>query len=95
VTGSGPRVLASACKILGAKSEGGVFSFHAEGPDGVNAVVCLRLPGPPGSIRIDGQPLPDDAQTREDSTGLVRITFPNKSGGCRVEISMAVDGQKK
>ena len=44
----GPAVLASACKILGAKqtADGG-FRFFAEGPDRVEAVIRVALDGPP------------------------------------------------
>ena len=48
VPGPGPLVLASACKVLGMKAEtNGGFSFHAEGPDGIEAVVCLASPTHP------------------------------------------------
>ncbi len=86
--GAGPVVLASACKVLGMKAEiNGGLSFHAEGPDGLEAVVCLRLPKAPGYVKVDGQPLSDAARTWEPSTRTLRLRFPNKIAGCRVEIS--------
>jgi hypothetical protein len=87
VPGPGPIVLASAFKVLGMKVETkGGSSFHAEGPDGIEAVVCLRLPGAPRSVTVDRQPLPDAARAWEPATRLLRLKFPNKSAGCRVEI---------
>ena len=59
VPGPGPLVLASACKILGMKAETrGGFSFHAEGPDGIESVVCLRLPDAAESVKVAGQVRP-------------------------------------
>ena len=86
IPGAGPLVLASACKVLGAKAEAGAYSFHAEGPDGVDAVVCLRLASAPGSVKVDGQILPEAAHVWEASTSTLRVKFPNKSAGRRVEI---------
>ena len=87
IPGPGPLVLASACKVLGAKAEaGGSYSFHAEGPDDIESVVCLRLPSPPRSVKVDGQPLPETARNWEASTKTLRVRFPNKSAGRRVEI---------
>jgi hypothetical protein len=89
IPGPGPLVLASACKVLGTKTElDGTFSFQAEGPDGIEAVVCLRLSGAPKSVKVDGQTLSDAARTWEPATKTLRLRFPNKSAGCRVEIDL-------
>ncbi len=87
ITGPGPLVLASACKVLAIKTEAeGRCSFHAEGPDGIEAVVCLRLLNSPKSVMVDRQPLPDTATSWEPSSKTLRLKFPNKSAGRRVEI---------
>jgi hypothetical protein len=69
----GPLALASACKILGMKGESnGELLFHAERPDGADAVVCLRLLVAPRSVTVDGQALADVARIWEPETKLLR-----------------------
>ncbi len=88
IPGAGPLVLASACKVLAMKAEsGGGSSFHSEGPDGIESVICLRLPDAPRTVKVDGQALAEAARTWESSTRILRLRFPNKSAGCRVEIN--------
>ena len=63
IPGTGPMVLASACKVLGMKAgTNGGYSFHAEGPDGIEAVICLHCPAEPRSVTVDGQALPETAR---------------------------------
>jgi hypothetical protein len=89
IPGPGPLALASACKILGMKGESnGELSFHAEGPDGTDAVVCLRLLVAPRSVTVDGQTLPDTARIWEPETKLLRLKLPNNSKGCLVNIKI-------
>jgi hypothetical protein len=83
----GPAVLASACKILGAeKQPDGSFRFHAEGPEGVEAVVRVALPETPKGVDLDGKPLAIEAQAWDASTKTLLIRFPNASQGHRVVV---------
>ncbi|WP_435011604.1 hypothetical protein P12x_002920 [Tundrisphaera lichenicola] len=83
----GPSVLASACKILGAESlPDGTFRFHAEGPEGVQAVVRIALPDEPMRVEIDDQPLAPEAREWHAPSKTLLIRFPNASQGHRVVV---------
>ncbi len=83
----GPKVLASACKILGAKVEpDGSFQFHAEGPERVEAVLRVAMPAAPKAVEIDGKPLPAEAQVWDEATKTLLVRFPNTAQGHRVAI---------
>jgi hypothetical protein len=84
---AGPAVLASACKILGAQTmPDGAFRFHAEGPERVEAVLRVALPGAPKGVDLDGQPLAAEAQVWDTPTRTLLLRFPNASQGHRVVI---------
>ena len=77
-----PAVLASACKTLGAgTTPDGTFRFYAEGPDKIEAVVCVRLLKAPKEVNIDEQSLSADARSWDDRTRTLRIRFPNSAAG--------------
>ena len=83
----GPAVLASACKILGAKAEpDGSFHFRAEGPERVEAVLRVSLAAAPKGVEIDGQPLPAEARTWDEGTKTLLVRFPNAPQGHQVVI---------
>ena len=78
----GPAVLASACKALGAETTpDGAFRFHAEGPDKIEAVVCVSLPAAPKEVLLDRQALQAGARTWDDRTKTLRFRFPNSAAG--------------
>ena len=77
-----PAVVASACKTLRAESTSdGGFRFYAEGPDKIEAVVRIRLKNSPKEVKLDGQPLPADAQSWDVPTHTLRLRFPNAATG--------------
>jgi hypothetical protein len=77
-----PSVLASACKTLGAQTApDGSFQFYAEGPDRVEAVMCIAMPAAPREVILDGRPLPMDARTWDGQSKIVRLRFPNSPAG--------------
>lgn len=77
-----PAVLAAACKTLGvAPQPGGGLRFYAEGPDGIEAVVRLRLETAPTTALIDGEPLPEDTVTWDAQTKTALLRFPNSAAG--------------
>ncbi len=83
VKGDGPKVLASACKVVDARIDAdGSFRFRADGPQGVAAVVRLALPGgEPKEVTIDGQPLAAEAKSWDPPTKTLLIRFPDAAGG--------------
>ena len=77
-----PVILAAACKTRGTRRlPGGGLRFHGSGPDNTEAVVRLRLAGPPKSVTIDDQPLPSGAQTWDAATHTLLLHFPNSASG--------------
>jgi hypothetical protein len=87
VPGTGPVILAAACKTLGATSlpDGG-FRFHASGPDKTEAAVRLRLATPPQSVTLDDKPLAPSAQIWDAATNTLFLRFPNAASGCWVTV---------
>jgi hypothetical protein len=80
-------VIASACKVLGmTTTPDGTLTFQTEGPDTIEAVICLRLDHSPASVNIDGRLLASGARSWDPATKTLRIRFPNKSAGRLVEI---------
>jgi hypothetical protein len=87
---SGPSVLASACKVLGARTTpDGAFQFHAEGPDQIEAVVCVALPAAPKDVLLDPEVIPAGGWTWHDPTRTLRFRFPNSAAGHLLTIRTA------
>jgi len=85
--GTGPRVIASASKVLDARTDRNQLRFHSEGPQGVIAATRVALPAPPKAAKVGAYP---DAQVKvtwdaESRTALVE--FPNAPEGVEVEVS--------
>jgi hypothetical protein len=84
--GSGPKVLAAACKVLGARrTTGETFRFYAEGPEKTEAAVRLALPAAPATVTLDGEPLPGAAQTWDAPTRTLLLRFANAATGHWIE----------
>ncbi len=84
---SKPVVLASACKVLGAKAEAdGSFRFHAEGPDRIEAAIRVAIDREPTEIRLDDRPLAREAWTWDAPSRTILLRFPNAPTGHRVAI---------
>jgi hypothetical protein len=85
--GAGPRVLASASKVLDVRADTNRLLFHSEGPRGVIAATRVALPAPPKTVKAGSYP---DAQVKvtwdaESDTALVE--FPSAPEGVEVEVS--------
>jgi len=72
-----PRVLASACKALPLKAEGGQTKLMVEGVANTPAVVLLSSRSAPRTVTLDGKPLENHQYSKED--GLLWIRFDNES----------------
>jgi hypothetical protein len=84
---SGPAVLASACKTLGAeKTPEGTFRFYAEGPDKTEAAVRLALSEDPKEVTVDGRPLLPEARAWDAATKTLLLRFPNAPAGVWVTV---------
>jgi hypothetical protein len=82
-----PRVLVSACKVLGeAHSPGGGLSFLAQGPDQTEALIRVGLSGGPRRVTVNGEPLAANSQTWDEKSHTLLIRFPNKAAGQQVVI---------
>jgi len=75
--GSGPCVLASACKSLPGKSTDQEFGVVVEGVSGTSAIVLIRAAHAPKSVTLEGKPLLTFSHS--DAEGLLRIRFTNES----------------
>lgn len=72
-----PRLLASACKALPAKSDNGAVAWTVEGVVETPAVMLISTAKPPRSIQLDQRPL--DSYTYDAAEGLIYLRFPNES----------------
>lgn len=72
-----PRVLASACKALPAKSGAGTFSWTVEGVADTPAIVLIAADKAPKSVKLDGAELTPITHSAKD--GLLYVRFPNES----------------
>lgn len=82
-----PRVLAAACKTLGAARQAdGTFSFLARGPEKTEALVRIGLPELPHKAALDDQPLAPTSWSWDDATHTMLLRFPNSADGCKVDI---------
>jgi hypothetical protein len=87
VKASFPRVLASACKVMGgAQTPGGGIRFLARGPDQTEAAIRVGLPRPPRTITVDQQPAAPDSRTWDEPSRTLLVRFPNKAQGRQVAI---------
>jgi hypothetical protein len=77
-----PRVLVSACKVLGeAQAPGGGLSFLAQGPDQTEALIRVGLSGGPRRVTVNGEPLAATSQTWDEESRTLLVRFPNKAVG--------------
>ena len=82
-----PRVLVSACKVLGeARTPGDGLSFVAVGPDQTEALIRVGLPGEPRTVTVNGEALLGASQTWDEESHTLLVRFPNKAVGQRVVI---------
>ena len=82
-----PRVLASACKILGeVHAPGSTLSFLAFGPDQTEALIRVGLSAAPRRVTVNGEPLAADAKTWDEESRTLLVRFPNKAAGQKVLI---------
>ena len=76
VSGTQPKLLASACKALLLKQEDKTLSFTVEGVARTPAVVLLRVPGgAPKTVTLAGEPVTQVQHAKEDN--LLWIRFEN------------------
>lgn len=74
-------VLAAAAKVLDVKRlQDGTLQFYAEGPQGIEAAVRLKLSAP-ASVTVDDVPLPAADQTWDAATKTCLLRFPNSASG--------------
>ncbi len=84
---SKPNVLASACKVLGARAESdGSFRFYAEGPQKIDAAIRVAIDRQPAEVRLDDKPLAREAWTWDVASRTVLLRFPNAPSGHWVAI---------
>lgn len=77
-----PEILASACKTLGAKRlRNGGFRFYAEGPDNINATVCLRFDREPQKVQMDDKNILEADWKWDKDTKTLWLRFPNSAEG--------------
>jgi hypothetical protein len=72
--GRRPQVLASACKALPVHRDSDSPAWTVEGVPDTQAVVLLRVPGPPKRITLAGQPMADSQYSTADHLLWVRFT---------------------
>lgn len=80
-----PRVLASACKSLFKKNEAQTWVWTLEGVEKTPAVVVIRCPHMPKSIRLAGETLPTENYEMRD--GLLYVRFSNESFPRELEVA--------
>jgi hypothetical protein len=80
-----PRVLASACKSLFKKNEAQTWVWTLEGVEKTPAVVVIRCPHMPKSIRLAGETLPTENYEMRD--GLLYVRFSNESFPRELELA--------
>lgn len=72
-------IIAAACRVrdqvIGPKS----ISFHADGLEGSQAVVCVTMSRQPHSVEMDGKPMAAEEYTYSD--GILRLHFTNHARG--------------
>jgi hypothetical protein len=85
--GLGPSVLASACKILGARTTSDrAFHFHAEGPQGIRAVARIALSRLPISVTLDDEPLALEDRSWDEASRTLLVRFSNAPSGHQITI---------
>lgn len=77
-------VVAAACRISDETLTDATLSFKADGLEGSDAIVCVRLPAAPKDVTIDGIAL--DAKSYSYNDGILRIRFENKADPKQVEV---------
>jgi hypothetical protein len=72
----GPRVVASACKVVAGLADDHQFRCSVEGIAATPGLVLLRLPAQPVSAELEGQPL--TVGRFDTTTRLAWVKFPNQ-----------------
>ena len=78
-------VVAAACRVGETKQTANSLEFATDGIAETNGVVCIKLPGEPKSVTINGQPIAADAKDYAD--GLLRIRIANGVEATKVAIN--------
>jgi hypothetical protein len=82
-----PRVLVSACKVLGeARAPGQCLSFLTLGPDQTEALIRVGPSGAPRRVTLNGEPLAATSQAWDEESRTLLVRFPNKAVGQRIVI---------
>jgi len=77
-------VIAAACRVLEETISSREITILSDGIEATNAVVCVRLPGAPKSVNIDGQPM--STNDFDFSDGILRLRFENHVKPTRIVI---------
>ena len=77
-------VAAAACRARNEVVTDAAVTFEADGLEGSNAVVCLKLPAAPKGVSVDGTALAADAYDFAD--GVLRVRFTNHAEPVRVVV---------
>jgi hypothetical protein len=85
--GDGPRVIASASKVLDVRTDGNRLLFRSEGPQGVAAATRIALPSPPKGVKVGSYPEAQVKMTWDAESRTALIEFPSAPEGVEVEIS--------
>jgi len=72
-----PRVLASACRALPTRLDGGTMAWTVEGVGNSPAIILLATSRPPRSLQLERQRL--DSFTYDAAEGLLYIRFANEA----------------
>jgi hypothetical protein len=78
-------ILAAACRVTLPAVTPDEITFHADGVDQTQAIVCVALPKPPRGINVGGKTVASDQWSFSD--GLLRIRFDNSAAGTSVVIA--------
>ena len=77
-------VVAAACRVTEQKVTAEAISFKADGIEGSNAVVRVKMAKQPAAVKVGEEELP--AEAWDYAEGMLRIRFENKADGVGVEI---------
>lgn len=83
VKSGGPKVLASASKVLGVETDKRSMKFHSEGPERTTCATRILLPSEPRSAQVDGQPI---EHTWDAQSHTALLTYPNSPQGHWVQV---------
>ncbi|MDB5328466.1 MAG: hypothetical protein JWM57_4035, partial [Phycisphaerales bacterium] len=78
-------VVAAACRVGETKQTANSLEFATDGLAESNGVVCIKLPGEPKTVTVNGQPIAADAKDYAD--GLLRLRIANGVEATHVAIA--------